>query len=508
MKRIITTIICLLFGYFSNAQSPTSFYWTGIPAHGYPVFTSDYIYYIDNTTYVKSDYQGNVIWRKTGLPRNPHFQGDVFYGIIIGSNTQYVAKCDTAGNYIWIKDISTTVCPLVANHFNSVGGLIVNGDRLYISSAQYTTSSGIDGASALVTMDTSGTVIQSWCDPNIWPMTTSFIWGGYPSFLPGGWIMFRHPGVGSEISLVKINYDGTINTAVPTIEIDMGVSVYLDDILMLYDSTYLAVCRIDNNMIGPLGEIYFGLSRFTENGTVLWQNLYRSHSPDTAVSCSGLAVDSLGNSYVTGTLFDGISRLLFGMKIDPNGNIEFMKTLNDSLFPARLDMYKLGLKDDQLCSGIMYTDFGQEYPGIFVFDTLFSSCTIGGSPYSLNVVPNQVVQLTWQSYSPIAYVVSNDTFSVTNTVLPVKNDLCMVLGVSQDEIFQDLSLYPNPFRSSINIDVYEMGVIKICDLTGHILFENKINGKQEIDLEFLSSGIYQLTFISISKIVSRKIVKL
>ena len=84
----------------------------------------------------------------------------------------------------------------------------------------------------------------------------------------------------------------------------------------------------------------------------------------------------------------------------------------------------------------------------------------------------------------------------------------MVLGVSQDEILQDLTLYPNPFLSSINIDVYEMGVVKICDLTSHILFESKVNGKQEIDLEFLSSGIYQLTFFSTSKIVSRKIVKL
>jgi hypothetical protein len=53
----------------------------------------------------------------------------------------------------------------------------------------------------MLTLDTSGNVIHSWCDPTMWPMTLNFISHGFPSFLPGGWLMFTHGGVGTEISM-------------------------------------------------------------------------------------------------------------------------------------------------------------------------------------------------------------------------------------------------------------------------------------------------------------------
>jgi hypothetical protein len=507
MKEKITYIFLLLFQYISYAQSPTSFYLNETSLGGNPIYTEDHIYFQYNSKLVKTDYQGNVIWDKSGLP-SPIFQGNVFYGLSYLSNSFYISKCDTAGNFIWTKNITPTVCPHVANHYNTIRGVVVNQDRIYISSGQYTTSTGYDGANAMLTLDTSGNVIHSWCDPTMWPSVFSFISNGFPSFMPGCWITFDYPGVGYEKSLVKLNYDGTINTTIQANYIEMGFSVSIDNVLLLPDSNYLAVCRVDNNQMGGLHDIFFGLSKFTENGTVLWQKTFQSVS-DTAVYCGGATNDTLGNIYLMGGKIDpDYIRTDFGMKLDPNGNIDFIKEWNDTSITSKLELFNPKFKDDQIICAVHYTDAGQKHEGIMVFDTLFESCMMSGVPYSITPIASPIASQTFPAYNAIGYSAITDTLLSVNGPGTFPNDLCIPLGISQIESVSDITLYPNPFQSSITFSGNSEGVVIIYDLSGKKLFESQVEAKEEIDLEFLSKGIYQLTFTSDSKIINGKIVKI
>jgi len=508
MKKIITCLVFLLFHYLSGAQSPSSFYLDEITTGGAAVYTPDNIYFENNTKLIKTDYQGNVIWSKDDMPRNPIFQGDVFYGYSYIGNNFYISKCDTSGNYIWTKDISQTVCPLVSNHYNTMRGMFVNQDRIYITSGQYSSSMGYDGSNALVALDTSGNVVNSWCDPSVWPMTLTYIATGYPSFLPGGWISFTSGGVGQEITLVKIDHNGAINTSVPAIQIDMGISVFIDQILMLHDSTYLAVCRIDNNQMGNFHDDFFGLSKFTENGSVLWQKVYQTQG-DTGVGCSGAVEDSLGNIYVIGGLFNYTYRSMLALKLDQNGDVSFAKEWNDSSITIPLEQYRLTLKDNHLCCGAHYINGAQKHEGMIVFDTLFSSCFMNGVPYNLMPGPNPIYYSTWQLYNPIAYATIPYTLTPTNLLPSFPIDLCSVLTeVPKMKSASEINLYPNPFESSIVLDENYKAYVKIFDLTGKQVFEKHLQGKSEIDLGFLPRGIYQLTYFTESKTMNRKIVKM
>ena len=75
-------------------------------------------------------------------------------------------------------------------------------------------------------------------------------------------------------------------------------------------------------------------------------------------------------------------------------------------------------------------------------------------------------------------------------------------GVNSNNI-QKLSIYPNPASGSINVNSNESGVIKIMSISGKLMIDSKIiTGKNSIDTETLSSGLYIVESISNSGIKS------
>jgi len=75
-------------------------------------------------------------------------------------------------------------------------------------------------------------------------------------------------------------------------------------------------------------------------------------------------------------------------------------------------------------------------------------------------------------------------------------------GVNSNNI-QKLSIYPNPASGSINVNSNESGVIKIMSISGKLMIDSKIiTGKNSIDIETLSSGLYIVETISNSGIKS------
>lgn len=73
--------------------------------------------------------------------------------------------------------------------------------------------------------------------------------------------------------------------------------------------------------------------------------------------------------------------------------------------------------------------------------------------------------------------------------------------------FQHIKIYPNPTQSIINIETEENSLVKIFDLNGKLLVNQKIENKQ-IDVSQLISGVYTVQIINKNKAYSQEIIKL
>ena len=90
---------------------------------------------------------------------------------------------------------------------------------------------------------------------------------------------------------------------------------------------------------------------------------------------------------------------------------------------------------------------------------------------------------------------------------------CVALGID-DELLNKVKVYPNPFLDKIAIETSfldnEVLVIKCFDVTGRMVFEDDNatkKSKAEIDLSFLSSGVYWLQLNIDNKTARFKLIK-
>jgi len=63
----------------------------------------------------------------------------------------------------------------------------------------------------------------------------------------------------------------------------------------------------------------------------------------------------------------------------------------------------------------------------------------------------------------------------------------------------DFTMYPNPTNGLLNLSANQSFEVKIFDLNGKLVFNDKLNESQQLDLSHLSPGVY-LTKISINKV--------
>ena len=111
------------------------------------------------------------------------------------------------------------------------------------------------------------------------------------------------------------------------------------------------------------------------------------------------------------------------------------------------------------------------------------------------------------AYSSAATYIAFIFTSTTDGSATWELDNLKVLGVLNTGInsnnIQKLSIYPNPASGSINVNSDESGVIKIMSISGKLMIDSKIiSGKNSIDIEALSSGLYIVETISNSGIKS------
>lgn len=87
-------------------------------------------------------------------------------------------------------------------------------------------------------------------------------------------------------------------------------------------------------------------------------------------------------------------------------------------------------------------------------------------------------------------------------------------GLEENELFNSVTVYPNPFSSSLMVDLTSIGNenvnIEIYDLAGKLLMngDNKENAIVSFDMSNLSQGMYQVKLITNSAQTVRRITKL
>lgn len=93
-----------------------------------------------------------------------------------------------------------------------------------------------------------------------------------------------------------------------------------------------------------------------------------------------------------------------------------------------------------------------------------------------------------------------DNFSTTNVI---------ITDVSQSSVPAELTAYPNPFSSSLTVKTAHKGAtIVIRDLSGKTIYSETLEGEgTQVDLDFLSDGIYFLELNSGEQKINQKLVK-
>ena len=98
------------------------------------------------------------------------------------------------------------------------------------------------------------------------------------------------------------------------------------------------------------------------------------------------------------------------------------------------------------------------------------------------------------NYSGSAYI---DNVNIAHTAL----------GTASYDLAKEWNISPNPVESILNLaDLQNVENLTITDLTGKKLFESN-NSLEQIQVDFLSKGIYILTVKTTEAVISRKFIK-
>jgi hypothetical protein len=84
-----------------------------------------------------------------------------------------------------------------------------------------------------------------------------------------------------------------------------------------------------------------------------------------------------------------------------------------------------------------------------------------------------------------------------------------VAGINVIKTEDRIKVYPNPFNYSIKIDgVSSDAVVRISDINGKLIFEIKIQNNEEIQLDWLTNGVFVMRIINGNNIFTKRIVKM
>ena len=356
----------------------------------------------------------------------------------------FIAKYDSLGNYIWAKSFG-------ASQDDNIASIALDQDNNIIAAGYYKDSVDFDLSSGIFTM-TGG------------PFGSGFL--------------AKYDSAGN------FNWAGDIKTGgfLNRLETDSSNNILMTGV---YSGTTDFDFSAGTATLGGAGLRGY-LAKYSESGSYSWAIC----SGDNMVVPRGIAIDGMGNSYITGDFTDtsdfdpsaGVAMLtpivyaspdIFIAKYNSNGNYLVAKSMGGSAFE-----YARGIALDTDDNLIISGDFQ-------------GTCDFDPSSAIANVTPIGGYNLYVAKYS--------QTFESN--------------GFSEQTNPGDIvSVYPNPVSDFLSVKNFSnnhmITKVAIYDFLGKLVFELPVkNNEVQINVKNLPSGLYMLEIADDKSSYFRKVVK-
>ncbi len=487
MKAFYLFLFLFLSAFCSKAQNAISF---DSIAFGSSLLTEDAIYFCTGEL-IKSDYQGNVLWSKTGAPEHSiiKLKDNFLYLIYTAGASNFASKLDSAGNLLWSRTFNQHIC--TSQQSNSLTDIVINGNRVYILCNQ--TYQGVGGFSypSLITLDTSGTIINVWCD--------SFFYDGNFTYgverLAGGLWIGDHDGGNIIVTgSFSVDANGIPSTNLPGSSFLSGQFSYINNVLTKTNSEH---CYFVNNFNTPYRTQPFIVFE-SDDGFIHQYKGYDAPQFFEGMKFITACHDSMDNLYILAEGVYPAEPILF--KTDPYGNILTVKSWS----PSALNAYQLQFPDgyshsQMICrnDSLYVTCLINNKTSILVFDSVLNTSCFNPDLTvqindSLDILPTSGISTSY--VPPISYT---QVDSVYNTQIAYHSNgfpVCIISSVGQIESNERLILYPNPVMNASTLTVsseFENGELKIYNQLGNVIKQQKMEGTStQIESAGLAEGLY------------------
>lgn len=411
-----------------------------------------------------------------------------------GSNDAFLVKFDSFGNRIWAtyyggtdSDVGTSLD--IDNNGNIyLGGITKSDSNISSGGFQNTYGGGYEGDAFVVKFDSTG----------------NRLWATY--------------------------YGGQDGDLVNSVATDTFGNLFLAG--YTYSPTGIASGGFQNILVGNYDAF---LVKFDSSGNRLWGTYYGGTS-----AAETAATDQSGNVYLAGDTYNhtgiadgGFQNILIGqenefvVKFDSSGN-RFCGTyygqLHEEEGHATVDLngnlYLYGFTNS--ITGIASDGFQNSFGGgnYDAFVVKLTTCPSCQTSFAINISQNgdtlfatTAPYYQWYFNDTLIPNATNQNYVITSSgyyyavtiydsckiYSNIIETTCLCVGISENSIFQNISIFPNPANEQLNIIVQlsnaEAATIKLIDAFGRKVYEKEETQKAasfnwQIPLSSFAAGIY------------------
>jgi hypothetical protein len=241
---------------------------------------------------------------------------------------------------------------------------------------------------------------------------------------------------------------------------------------------------------------------FSSNSLSIGTDTYSSQYYDCLIA----QIDSMGNYIWSKTISGNQGTGLIDIAVNKNNYIYVLGVSSSTI----LSTSNYSIINSNPVSNLFFTAFdaqGQDY-GLIMSRRTHTITNNYIEPYSISMDSNNNGYLVGYLNSDLICGTQSITSSPQNNFFLSKIKSSNALGIkNQVETSDDLNVYPNPAKSSINIDsrAFKNADIKIINTFGQVVYQKtKADLTESLDFSYLSAGIY---FVNIQNKISQKTIK-
>ncbi|HNQ62130.1 MAG TPA: T9SS type A sorting domain-containing protein [Bacteroidia bacterium] len=499
MSSKITTLFLLFFFVTSlcHAQDAISF---DSLQFQYSILTEDAIYFNSNKL-VKADYNGQVIWSKTGT-----FVGQAFKveeNGIYSFQSKTITKLDTSGNLLWSKEFITPICSMMTSQ-NYITDIVVNKNRIYILT--YQSLPGYNYLPSLITLDTAGVIINVWCGNN-YPGST--FTKGIKKPGGGAWLVKEHYGALQTCETFNVDTMGNIVLS--------ATGAYLQSEQITFIQS--AILNHNNYHSYLLNSFFPGYAREpfivfeNDNGNSFSFKGYQVPSLNWGMMLLTGTIDPNENLYILACT-DNDERILF--KTNPTGDILLAKIWPLSLlntyglnFPLNENYVQMIHNGDSLYISAIING----KTSIIAFDdSLNTICYPAAQNIAITDNPDMITGSSNLSY-PVLQVINTPNILLANVQSisqPNAVNICFQNSIVEDGFAKYVNVYPNPAIDQLFIQCETENIhFELFNLSGQrirISSEKMVEG-YKLKIDEIESGMYMLVVTIEDHIIRKTIIK-